>query len=172
MVQFSASKTTSHGFTLMEVLIALVVISIGLFGIAGMQLQSLKTSHDAYLRSQATYLAYDLIDKMRANRTAAIAGAYDTDFSFAPSGGSNCYSNSCSVNNLAQFERDLWKCELGGYSGTVCNALNITPALTQGEGSVDVNSNQVTVNIRWEDSVSRTEENAATLPSLTIVATL
>jgi len=160
------------GFTLIEVLISLVVISIGLFGIAGMQLQSLKTSHDAYLRTQATFLAYDLIDKMRANRTAAIAGEYNTGFNSVPSGGTDCYSNNCSINNLAQFERDLWMCELRGYSGSVCNNLNVTPSLSQGEASVAVNSNQVTVNIRWEDSVSRTEENAATLPSITIVATL
>jgi len=160
------------GFTLIEVLISLVVISIGLFGIAGMQLQSLKTSHDAYLRTQATFLAYDLIDKMRANRTAAIAGEYNTGFSSTPNGGTDCYSNNCSVNNLAQFERDLWMCELGGYSGTVCDALSVTPSLAQGVASVNMDINKVTVNIRWEDSVSRTEENAAALPSITIVAML
>lgn len=164
--------TACRGFTLMEVLIALVVISIGLFGIAGMQMQSLKTSHDSYLRTQATYLAYDMIDKMRANRAAAVAGAYDTSIGTAPSGNSNCYSGNCSANNLAEFERNLWKCELGGYSGTVCSGLNIAPSLTQGQGSVNVTSNQATVVIQWQDSVIRTDEDATTLPSLTIVAVL
>ena len=165
-------KQYNIGFTLMEVLVALVVISVGLFGIAGMQLQSLKSSHDAYLRTQATFLAYDLIDKMRANRNAAIAQDYDTDLDSDPSGDSNCYSGSCSASSLAEFETNLWKCELGGYSSSVCNNLNVVPTLTQGQGSVDVDGNEVTVTIQWQDSVTRTDQNSSALPSLTIVAVL
>ena len=61
-------QTNSQGFTLIEVLVALLVLSIGLLGIAGMQLFSLKSNQDSGLRIQAVYIAYSLIDKMRANQ--------------------------------------------------------------------------------------------------------
>ncbi len=171
-------KKYNRGFTLMEVLVSLVVISIGLFGIAGMQLQSLKTSHDSYLRTQAAFLAYDMIDKMRGNRTAAIAGAYNTAIDAAPPNSltNDCYSASagfgCDENELAQFERALWKCELGFYSSNVCTAQNIAPSLSNGRGSVSIAGNQVTVTVDWEDSVARTGNNATPKPSVTIVAML
>ncbi|MCS6948044.1 MAG: type IV pilus modification protein PilV, partial [Steroidobacteraceae bacterium] len=70
----------ARGFTLIEALIAVLVLSIGLLGIAGLQLASLQTNSVAYQRSQATMLAYDLLDRMRANRTAALNGAYDRNY--------------------------------------------------------------------------------------------
>ena len=65
------------GFTLLEVMIALLVLSIGLLGIAALQANSLKVNHGAYQRSQAIFLAYDMMDRLRANRTAALAGQCD-----------------------------------------------------------------------------------------------
>jgi type IV pilus assembly protein PilV len=69
------NRTTAHvvhrarirGFTLLEVLIALVVLSIGLLGIATLQGVGLRTSHGAQLASQASLLAYDMADRIRAN---------------------------------------------------------------------------------------------------------
>ena len=52
----------------MEVLVTVFVLSIGMLGMAALQTQSLRWSTDAYSRSQATTLAYDIIDRMRANR--------------------------------------------------------------------------------------------------------
>ena len=60
------SATLPSGFTLLEVLITLIVLSVGLLGLAGLQTMSLRNNHDVYLRSQATIQAYDLIDRMRA----------------------------------------------------------------------------------------------------------
>lgn len=66
-----------HGVTLLEVLISLLVTSIGLLGLAGLQIHSLKNSQGAALRAQANVLAYDMFDRMRASAAAADAGAYD-----------------------------------------------------------------------------------------------
>ena len=65
------------GFTLLEVMIALLVLSIGLLGIAALQANSLKVNHGAYQRSQAIFITYDMMDRLRANRTAALAGQCD-----------------------------------------------------------------------------------------------
>ena len=55
------------GFTLIEVLIAMLVLSLGLLGLAGIQARSLKNNVSAYNRAQATQLAYDMADRIRAN---------------------------------------------------------------------------------------------------------
>ncbi|MFL6713216.1 MAG: type IV pilus modification protein PilV, partial [Sulfurifustis sp.] len=70
------NKSASQGFTLVEVLVTLVVLSIGLLGLAMLQLESLKHNTDAYFRTQATMLAYEIIDRMRANVDAARGGSY------------------------------------------------------------------------------------------------
>jgi type IV pilus assembly protein PilV len=64
-----------RGFTLIEVLIAALVLSIGLLGLAALQTVSLRMTQGSYLRSQATNLAYEIADAMRANRTNAAAYA-------------------------------------------------------------------------------------------------
>ena len=56
-----------RGFTLVEVLVTVIIISIGLLGVAGLQLAAMRSNHSAYLRTQATIAAYDLIDRMRTD---------------------------------------------------------------------------------------------------------
>lgn len=73
----SAGPQRDAGAGLVEVLIAVLVLSVGLLGFAGAQMSSLKGGHSAYLRSQASLLAYDITDRMRAARMAALAGAFD-----------------------------------------------------------------------------------------------
>jgi type IV pilus assembly protein PilV len=64
------------GFSLIEILITLVVLSIGLLGLAALHAESLRSSRSAYLRTKAVSLASDMADRMRANRPGAIAGDY------------------------------------------------------------------------------------------------
>jgi type IV pilus assembly protein PilV len=56
-----------RGVTLLEVLVSILVLSIGLLGYAGLQMISLKNNNSAYQRSQATLLTNDIVDRMRAN---------------------------------------------------------------------------------------------------------
>lgn len=69
------ARRYSSGFTLVEVLIALIVLSIGMLGIAALYLESLRASRSALYRTQAVTLAADMADRIRANRTPA--NAYD-----------------------------------------------------------------------------------------------
>lgn len=66
------------GLTLIEVLVAIVIISFGLLGVAALQLTGLKNNQSAFNRSTANILAYDMLDRMRANKAALIAGSYNT----------------------------------------------------------------------------------------------
>ncbi len=69
------------GFTLIEVLVTLILMAIGLLGVASMQLYALKNNDSAYLRSQASLYANEIMDRMRANRGAASVGNYDKTLS-------------------------------------------------------------------------------------------
>ncbi|TVQ74653.1 MAG: type IV pilus modification protein PilV, partial [Oceanospirillales bacterium] len=61
-----------NGVSLIEILIALVVLSIGLLGMAALQTRTLSLNHSAYQRTQAVNLSYDIVDRMRSNRRAAL----------------------------------------------------------------------------------------------------
>lgn len=70
----------NDGFSLVEVLVTLVILSFGLLGMASLQSHALKNNNGAYYASQATILAQDIADRMRANRVAALNGQYDVGF--------------------------------------------------------------------------------------------
>ncbi|RLA09507.1 MAG: type IV pilus modification protein PilV, partial [Gammaproteobacteria bacterium] len=61
------SADSARGFTLIEVMVTLLILSVGLLGLAGMIGQSLRFNQGGYTRSQSTFLAYEIIDAMRAN---------------------------------------------------------------------------------------------------------
>jgi type IV pilus assembly protein PilV len=69
-------KPSAEGFTLIEVLIALIILSIGLLGLGLLQANSLKASFSADQRTQASNLAYQMVDMMRSNRTSAYEYTY------------------------------------------------------------------------------------------------
>jgi type IV pilus assembly protein PilV len=129
-------KRSSRGFTLIEILVALVVLSIGLLGVAALQLLSLRSNHASALRSQATYLAYDIVDRMRANRTAALANGYNIAFGAAASG------VTVAANDITAWKQNIAR-TLPAYddSGTIRNA----------DGAVIRNGNVFTIRIRWSD---------------------
>lgn len=104
-------KTRSRGFTLLEVLIALLVFSLGLLGMAAMLIVSVKTNHTAYLRTQASFLAQSLADRMRANIPRVWTGDYDGGY---PSGGGDpCAGGAaCSRANVAVRDKSEWSTQL------------------------------------------------------------
>lgn len=69
-----------RGFTLVEILVTLVLISVGLLGIAALQLTTLRGNQDSYVRSQASVLAGDILDRMRVNPFDFRDGLYSVDF--------------------------------------------------------------------------------------------
>lgn len=120
-----------RGFTLIEILVTVIVLSVGLLGLAGLQAASLKFNSTAYQRSQATSLAYDIADRMRANVVAARGGNYDIALgAVAPTGGTT----------LAAIDLREWRRAL-------------TNTLPSGTGSVDsvTNSPIFTIIIQWDD---------------------
>jgi type IV pilus assembly protein PilV len=71
-----ARTIRQRGFSMIEVLITLFIVAIGVLGMAGLQFVSLKNANSSASRYQATLLAQDLAERMRANKKAALAGNY------------------------------------------------------------------------------------------------
>lgn len=100
------------GFGLIEVLVSVLILAIGLLGLAGLQTQSLRFNNESFFRTQATLLAMDLADRMRANREiiSTTPGAYE--FSAAqtvPESYPQCDASACSPAQLAEYDFAEWK---------------------------------------------------------------
>ena len=118
----------SQGATLLEVLIALVILALGVLGMMALQTTSLKSNQTAMTRSLATELAHEITDLMRANQTLARAGSYDIALaSAAPSGTS---VNAVDLQN--------WKQRLA--------------TLPDGDGSVSRSGAEFIITIEWNES--------------------
>ncbi|MDX9741032.1 MAG: type IV pilus modification protein PilV [Gammaproteobacteria bacterium] len=143
-----------HGFTLIEVLITVVVLAIGLLGLAGLQLNGLRFTHSAYQTSQATIAAYDIIDRMRVNRLAAESGSYDIALGATPTA-ANCSGTgvNCSPATLASADLTEWK-------------QSIAALLPSGDGAVQRNGSAFLVTIRWDDSRGENDPKELTVETV------
>jgi len=132
------------GFTLIEVLIAMLVLAVGLLGLAGLQATSLTNNQSAYNRSQATQLAYDIADRMRAN-VAGIA-TYTAILPGAATAKANCQTTTgCTPANMAENDLFEWNCAVAG------GCVNITATLPSGAGTITVAAGVFTIAITWDD---------------------
>lgn len=119
----------SAGVSLIEVLVSIVVLSVALLGSAGLMGASLRSTNNAYYRSQATVLADDILDRMRANIDAARNQDYDID----PGP-----SYSAAAGSFERYDCEEW---VGMLTATFPDAV----------GTVDVNpAGGVTIMIQWD----------------------
>jgi type IV pilus assembly protein PilV len=118
-----------QGSTLIEVLISILVVAIGLLGYAALLLNTQKKNNDAYYRTQATLMASDMLESMRANRTSALQGDYNIAIGSAPVSG-----------GMAGADQARWKS-------------NLAAGLPAGNGSVAVDlQGNTTIVIQWDGS--------------------
>jgi type IV pilus assembly protein PilV len=146
------SSRAGRGFTLIEILVTLVLISVGLLGVAALQLRTLRANKESYVRSQAGVLAADILDRMRANPSAFRNGEYDVTWNGtsapAPATGSGSSSTSPSgpraVADLTAWQTAINN-TLPGDADTVA-------------GRIVRANNVVTVTIRWSERSEGTGE--------------
>ncbi len=132
------------GFTLIEVLIAMLILAVGLLGLAGLQVTSLRNNLSAYHRSQATQLAYNMADRMRANVAEAenfgtsIYTTVDPEDA-APQGSCTAVAGACSVAQMARQDLVDWN-------------TNLTNTLPSAEGRIGVSGSLFTITVTWDDN--------------------
>jgi type IV pilus assembly protein PilV len=152
IVGTSNMRRNIRGFTLVEVLVALVVLSVGLLGIAKMVMVSAHSNDSAYLRSQATALGYQALDSMRGNLGAATLRGYDTAITVMPAAAGNCVPAYCDNATLALSDVYAWKQKL-------------STALPAGRGSIVTSATfpvTATIIVQWDDSAAQRAFNVTT----------
>lgn len=149
-----------RGFSLLEVLIALLIFSLGLLGLAGLMVVSVKTNHSAYLRTQASFLAQSMADRMRANIGRINDYAGDYDLSTAGNGTDACAAASCTPAQLVARDKAIWSRQLttllpGTAEATIaCNGAPLGDAIHLGAAPYN---GLCTFTINWsEASLDRT----------------
>jgi type IV pilus assembly protein PilV len=147
------------GFSLVELLVAVLILAVGLTGLAGLQIAGIRGNQTAYHRSVATQLAYDIADRMRSNAAGVTGKLYVTVTPGSDS--TQCETATCTPADLAAYDLKRWNDELAKRlpkgKGFVC--LDSTPeigdsadppAYCNGQGKV------YAVKIWWDDNRSGT----------------
>lgn len=146
--------TREYGLTLVEILVTIVIISFGLLGVASLQVKGLQNNHSAFNRSTANILAYDMLDRMRANKSDLIAGKYDSGGKFL------AYATDAPSTTTTMKDTDLkaW-------------LLAISKRLPSGKGKIEASAAATTirVTIQWDDTRG-TNATGSEVKSLSIEA--
>ena len=108
-----------RGVGLLEVLLAVVVVSIGFLSVARMQMEGMRASREAYALSQARLMLTDMTERMRANRPGLASGAYDALDTAADAAPPDCTTNGvrCTPAELARADLHAWSARLHGTPG-------------------------------------------------------
>lgn len=130
----AGSQRTQRGMTLIEVLVALLILTVGLLGAAAVQLNALKYTDSSRMTSQASFIAYDMMDRIRANSAADYTATPPTTGNLSVARDQDLYDFT---TNIASF---------GGPTAT---------------GSITRNQRVYTITITWNDARAANTATAA-----------
>lgn len=133
----------NKGFTLLEVMVAVFVLSIGLLGLAQLQVVTLKTTQSADFKSQASILAVDMLNRMKANQNAAYAGNYAIDIDADPPDNQDTTANM----DLSQWRKTVARHLPDGSGSVACPVFN------------PLNEFVCTITITWRDIQTGTADD-------------
>ena len=136
------------GFSMVEILVTILIISLAVLGSAGLQVQALKTNQGGQFRNQAVFLLNDMVERMKANKVYSVSASsvpgYDTTLATT----TDCGVTSCSPTQLAAYDVTQW-------------GASIAAVLPQGTGTVTQtttgNPSSYTVTINWVDRKTNTK---------------
>ena len=141
------TKKRQAGMTLIEVLVAALILGLGLLGAASAQINALKYTDSARMSTQASFIAYDMLDRMRANATG--------DYRFS---GVDVATSTSSVAGIVGQDLSDFKRNIRAFGGE------------SARGVISVSDRQVSINIYWDDS--RAEKKDAAFQSFTLTGYL
>ena len=139
-----------RGISLIEALVALVILAVGVLGLAGVQARQLVETRTANSRAMAVRLVEDLNERMQLNVATARNGGYTLAFNATPTGGA-CTTSSCNAAQLAASDLAQWKA-------------NVTALLPGGNAAIFRNNQdprQIGVMLAWNANEGKANSNAA-----------
>jgi len=129
------------GASLIEVIVTVLIMAVGLLGLAALQARSMQYNHASALRSQANVLSSDIIDRMRINHAIAVAGGYNIALGTPAPGGA-----SLLLQDLYDWKRLL------------------STALPSGDGSINCVASAIcTISIQWQERAKNADANSPNL---------
>lgn len=146
-----------HGFGMIEVLISLLIFMLGIVGVSSMQGQSIQATNDSLQRSQAVWMAHEMMERMKVNPAGLESGRYQSTSAAASAnvnsycaGGApkRCIGSSCSVDEMAEYDVHDLMCQNGEI---ILKALTVTCTGVANCGA----GADVEVNVRWESLGAR-----------------
>lgn len=148
------SNGSQGGIGLIEVLLAVVLVSIGFLAAARMQVQSMSTSQNNYALSQAKYIVLDMSERMRANRDAMEAGDYAGLETATGKTQPDCVINGTACTPADRVNADLYAWSLSfhpaqtGMPPLLPSATGVTA-----KGSIALNGSIYEVKATWAERV-------------------
>jgi len=155
------SLRRARGFSLIEVMIALLVLAVGILGAGALQTIGLQTTQGAYLRSQAVIFAGDMVDRMRANRTQIASYAGVNTSSVTVTSIPTCWTDlaGCTPAQIVTSDVSRWASSLG--------------SLPSGTGTITSNGgNTYTVTVNWSENEWIGATRGATTQTFSLVVSI
>lgn len=169
-MNISSSRTLNRarqqGMSLIEVLVAIVIIAIALFGTASLQMSAMRLGQGGVFRSHAVFLAQDIAERMESNAAGAIAGSYAVTLtSTPPTVDTTCETAACAQAALAAYDIAQWantvSTTLPQSSWSITHTVTGTPST-------------YTIVVRWIDRRTKTSDTSvgAIAESFTLTRTI
>lgn len=178
-------KKRQSGFSLIEIMVAAVILSIGILGVVSLQVIGMKGTHQSYMKHQAMAIVQSLTERMRSNVTGVIDGDYVQANSTINCGTSpptcNTTTSNCSAAEIAAVDKHNIICGYQAGAGERTGGLKITTAsdiATLLNGTLDITCNEatstggcangaVTIRVGWTERDIGDETNIATIDGVT-----
>lgn len=153
----------NRGFSMIEVMVALLIFSLGLMGMAGLMVVSVKTNQSAYLRTQASFLAQAMADRMRAN--IGLINSYNGSYSAATAAVDPCAAGvACPPATMVARDRAVWSQQLidslpNPTATVACNGAVMGTLVHAGAAPYN---GLCTLTIAWDEATLRRGVQSAT----------
>lgn len=140
------NRNRQKGVTLIEVLVAVVVLSVGFLATSRMQIMGMRYNQSAFMKSQAGIIASSIADRMRTNVAGVNAGLYDSVNTTSLPGDPGCMTSGCNLIQLAQLDIRQW-------------GLELNKNLPDGIGKVTNNNGLFQIDVQWSESIDDANQN-------------
>jgi len=148
-----------RGFTLLEALIAIVIISIGLLGLISLQTTSLNNTEVSSASSQASIAAESMASRMRANKMGVKNGDYDNLSTASIPSSPNCQQNTCTHQQVAYYDLTQWKQVLNNSIPHAVGSIK----LISGQGTTPPYRFRITIS--WRPHHAKGYQNSSSIPN-------
>lgn len=154
-----------RGVSLIEVLVAVLIFSVSLIGMAGLMMMATRSNQAAYLRTQVAFLANGMADRMRANPSAVWDGSYNQTAPITST--QNCTTANCTPDQLATYDLVQWGNQLTTFlpapasASITCN--NAQAGFTPSGNQISMNppyGGNCVMTISWSERQTGDASNA------------